>query len=269
MSNELNIFPVNFTKTDETLFIDDPILSIKVINDPNWTEFKTFGYAELEKSFSEENTYAEFSTGIPEMLVAKKKISTKRSFSCQLKQLQPETLAILQNARIESGDLSNYVHIGSDSPTPVQLSIILSGKNYAGKSVELRLRKVLPTTDTLELALGSAEFASMAFNGEVVVDDDPLKTNFDWRAYSEIEATATNTASSDVLTLASANPAITAGDRVYGAGIPDDTSVLTVDTVTITLDKPITSAYAVARAVKFIDPAEMLKSDVAYWILEK
>jgi len=267
MSNELNVAPANFSKNDDNLFLDDPEVWIKVLDDPAWTDFKPFGYAELEKSFSEENGYAEFRTGIPELLIAKKRISTKRTFECKLKQLQPETLAILQTAVIESGTDETYVHIGSEAPTQIKLAMILKGKNNAGKAVELRLRKVLPSTETIKVALGSKEYAALDFKGEVVVDDDPLASNFSWRCNGEISTTATTVSADDDITVASPT-GIVADMLAYGAGIPAGAYVKSLVGSVVTLSAPA-SASADLVPVKFVKREDMLKSDVAYWIFEK
>jgi hypothetical protein len=266
MSNEYNIAPANFAKNDDFLFLDDPEMHIKVLNDVAWTDFKPFGYAELEKSFNTEKKYAEFRTGIPEVLVAKKPISVDRSFECKLKQLQPETLALLQEGVIETGSGENYVHIGSESPTQLQLAIILKGKTLNGKNLELRIRKLIPTVESVKIALGSKEFASMDFKGEVVVDEDPLLSNFTWRCYGEKSTTATTVSANAAITVASAT-GLAVGMRAYGAGIPEGSKILTIVTTTVTLDKNCTAAGTLVP-VKFVDETEMVKSDVAYWICE-
>lgn len=267
MSNELNILPVNFAKNDDYLFLDDPEVWIKVLDDVAWTDFKPFGYAELEKSFNEENGYAEFKTGIPETLVAKKRISTKRTFECKLKQIQPETLAILQTAVIETGATEDYVHIGSESPTQIKLAIILKGKNNIGKNVELRIRKALPSTETIKIALGSKDFASLDFKAEIVVDEDPLTSNFSWKCFGEKSTTATITSGDDDITVASPS-GIVADMLAYGSGIPSGAYIKSILSSTATLSTNATSSGTVVP-VKFVKREDMLKSDVAYWIFEK
>ena len=59
MSNELNIAPANFGKKNEYMFLGDPEVWIKVLDDPTWTEFRPLGLAEIEKTFSIEKEYAE------------------------------------------------------------------------------------------------------------------------------------------------------------------------------------------------------------------
>jgi len=266
MSNELKVLPANFANNDDFLFLDDPEVWIKVLDDTNWTEFKPFGYTALEKSFTEENGYAEFRTGIPETLIAKKKISVKRTIELKIKQLQPETLAILQNAVIESGTGENYLHIGSESPTSLQLAMIIKGKNNVGKKVELYIRKILPSTESIKIALGSKEFAEFDFKGEVVVDDDPLANNFTWRCNGEISTTASTTTASEDITVASAT-GIVADMLAYGAGIPTGTHVESVSSTTVKLSANATATGSTV-AVKFVARADMLKSDVAYWVFE-
>lgn len=266
MSNEYNITPVNFAKNDDFLFLDDPEMHIKVLGDVAWPDFKPFGYAELEKSFNTEKDYAEFKTGIPETLVAKKVISVKRTFECKLKQLQPETLALLQEGVIETGTGETYVHIGSESPTQIQLAIILKGKTLNGKNLELRIRKLIPTVESVKIALGSKEFASMDFKGDVVVDEDPLLNNFTWRAYGEKSTTATTVSADDDITVAIAT-GLVEGMNAYGAGIPAGATIKSIVSTTVTL-----TANAIASGtlvpVKFVDPDDLLKTDVAYWICE-
>ena len=90
MANGLNISPANFDNNSGFLFVDDPQMWIKILDDVSWTEFKPLGYAKIEKTFSIEREYAEFKTGIPETLVDKAVIGVKRFFKCTLSQLQPE-----------------------------------------------------------------------------------------------------------------------------------------------------------------------------------
>lgn len=267
MSNELNVLPANFANNDDYLFLDDPELWIKVLDDTAWTEFKPFGYAELEKSFSEENGYAEFRTGIPETLIAKKRISTKRTFECKLKQIQPETLAILQTAVIETGTGEDYVHIGSEAPSQIKLAMILKGKNNVGKNVELRIRKALPSTETIKIALGSKEYASLDFKCEIVVDDEPLVSNFSWRCNGQVVTTATATLASPDITVNEAT-GVVEGMLAYGDGIPVGTTVKSIASKVITLSANTTKAGTLVP-VKFVTRDKMLSSDVAYWIFEK
>jgi hypothetical protein len=266
MANEYNITPANFARNDDFLFLDDPEMHIKVLGDPAWTEFKPFGYAELEKSFSIDKEYAEFKTGIPETLVAKTAISVKRTFECKLKQLQPEILALLQQAIIEAGSGENYVHIGSEPPTQLNLAVILKGKTLNGKNLELRIRKLIPSPESVKIALGSKEYASLDFKGDVVVDEDPLYNNFSWRCYGEVSTTAGITSADDDITVASAT-GIEVGMYAYGAGIPQGATVSGISGTTVTLSANATATGA-SVAVKFVTAENMLKSDVAYWICE-
>lgn len=266
MSNEYNITPANFAKNDDFLFLDDPEIWVKVLDDVAWTDFKPLGYAEIEKSFNQEKEYAEFRTGIPETLIAKKVVSVKRFFECKIKQLQPETLALLQEGIIETGTGENYVHIGSESPTQIQLSIIIKGKTANGHNLELRIRKAIPTTESVKIALGSKEYASMDFKAEVVVDSDPLVNNFSWRCYGEKSTTCTTTSGDDDITVAAAT-GIVANMLVFGAGIPAGTTVKSILSTTVTLSANATASGTLVP-VKFVAPDDVLKSDVAYWICE-
>lgn len=267
MANELNILPVNFGNNDDYLFLDDPIIYIKVLDDANWTTFKPLGYAELDKSFSQEKEYAEFKTGIPETLVAKKVIGVKRFFKCKIKQLQPETIALLSEGVIDDRTTETYVHIGSEAPTQIQLAIILKGKTENGKQLELRIRKAIPTSESVEIALGSKEYASMEFKAEVVVDAEPLVSNFDWACYGEKSTTASTTSGDDDITVASAT-GLTVGMLAFGAGIPEGASIKTIVSSTVTLTANATATGTLVP-VKFVTEENMLKSDVAYWVFEK
>jgi hypothetical protein len=264
MANEYNITPANFAKNDDYLFLDDPEIWVKVLDDVAWTDFKPLGYAEIEKSFNQEKEYAEFRTGIPETLIAKKVVSVKRFFECKIKQLQPETLALLQEGVIETGSGENYVHIGSESPTQIQLSIIIKGKTVNGENLELRIRKAIPTTESVKIALGSKEYASMDFKAEVVVDTDPLVNNFSWRCYGEKSTTCTTTSGDDDITVAAAT-GIVQDMLVFGAGIPAGTTVKSILSTTVTLSANATASGSTVP-VKFVAPDDVLKSDVAYWI---
>jgi len=266
MSNEYNIAPANFAKNDDYLFLDDPEIWVKVLDDVAWTVFKPLGYAEIEKSFNQEKEYAEFRTGIPETLIAKKVVSVKRFFECKIKQLQPETLALLQEGVIETGSGENYVHIGSESPTQIQLAIIVKGKTANGKDLELRIRKSIPTTESVKIALGSKEYASMDFKAEVVVDSDPLGNNFDWRCYGEKSTTASTTSSNATITVASAT-GLVQDMLAYGAGIPAGATILSILSNAVTLSAAATATGTLVP-VKFVDPDDSVKSDVAYWICE-
>lgn len=267
--NELNISPVDFGNNAEYLFLDDPEIWIKVLNDENWTEFKPLGYAHLEKSFSIEKEYAEFKTGIPETLVDKALISVTRTFTCTIAQLQPETISLISEGIIESEGDTTYVHYGSAAPAALNLSIILKGRTRNGKPLELRLRRCIPTSESIELAFGAQEFAGMQFTAEVLRSDDPLGDNPDWQILGQVVDNATNTEESNDLTLSEENEDIEVGMMVYGDGIPEGSKVTAIDTVTITIDKEITDAYAEAREVKFIDEGKLASTDVGYWLMEK
>jgi len=264
MSNEYNIAPANFAKNDEFLFLDDPEIWVKVLGDVAWTDFKPLGYAEIEKSFKQEKEYAEFRTGIPETLIAKKVVSVKRFFECKIKQLQPETLALLQEGIIEDNVTEKYVHIGSDSPTQIQLAFIIKGKTNNGKNLELRIRKAIPTTESVDIALGAKEYAAMDFKAEVVVDEDPLGNNFTWRCLGEKSTTASIISADDDITVASAT-GLAVGMLAYGAGIPAGATIKTIVSLVVTLTANATASGTLVP-VKFVTPEDSLKSDVAYWI---
>jgi hypothetical protein len=264
--NEYGIMPANFDNSPAKFFLDDPAVYIKVLNDTNWTLFRPLGYAELGKSFSTEKEYAEFRAGIPERLIAKDVVGIKQFFSCQLKQLQPETIAMLQEAVIEDDTGETRVFMGSQQGSPLDVAIILKGKTRDGKSIELRIRKAQPTTESINLALGAKEYASIEFKAEVIVDETPYTTHPDWKCLGEVSMSGTWTDAEQTITVTSST-GVSAGMLVYADGI-DGGVVTEVDGTTITID--ITpSAAGTDAAVKFITEDNLKKSNIAYWIFEK
>lgn len=267
MANELNILPANFENNSEFLFVDDPEIWIKILDDASWTEFKPLGYAHLEKSFTIEKEYAEFKTGIPETLVDKVIIGVKRFFKCKVAQLQPETIAMISDGIVDARTSETYVHYGTEAPTSIAMSIILKGKTRNGKALELRIRKAIPSSDSIEFALGAKEYGGMEFKAEIVRDDNPLVTNFDWHCLGEQITTASTTSASKDITVASAT-GLAVGMYAYGDGIAEGSIVEEVDGTTISLSIAATKTGA-SVDVKFITRENLLKSNVAYWISEK
>lgn len=265
-TNELKILPANFNDGIDKFFLDDPIVLIKILDDTNWTTFKTLGVMEIDKNFSVENEYAEFKTGIPQRTKAKDVISTKTFFEGKIKSVQPETVALLTNSIIETGTGDTKVFMGSEIPTQVFIAIILQGETHDGKQVELRIRKAVLASDSVKIGLGGKDYASLDFKAEVLVDEDPLVSNFDWNVLGEVETTADTTTGSKDITVTSAT-GIVKGQLVYGAGIPAGAVVSDIASLVITLDKAAT-ATATDAAVKFVTAENILKSDVVYWIFE-
>jgi hypothetical protein len=265
-TNELKILPANFNDGIDKFFLDDPIVLIKILDDTNWTAFKTLGVMEIDKNFSVENEYAEFKTGIPQRTKAKDVISTKTFFEGKIKSVQPETVALLTNSIIESGSTQTKVFMGSEIPTQVFIAIILQGETHDGKQVELRIRKAVLASDSVKIGLGGKDYASLDFKAEVLVDEDPLVSNFDWDVLGEIETTADTTADSKDITVTAAT-GIVKGQLVYGAGIPVGSVVSDIANLVVTLSEKAT-ATAVDAKVKFVTAENILKSDVVYWIFE-
>lgn len=265
-TNELKILPANFNDGIDKFFLDDPIVLIKILDDTNWTAFKTLGVMEIDKNFSVENEYAEFKTGIPQRTKAKDVISTKTFFEGKVKSVQPETVALLTNSIIETGQADTKVFMGSEIPTQVFIAIILQGETHDGKQVELRIRKAVLASDSVKIGLGGKDYASLDFKAEVLVDEDPLVSNFDWNVLGEVETTADTTTGSKDITVTAAT-GIVKGQLVYGAGIPVGSVVSDIANLVVTLDKAATATATDAK-VKFVTAENILKSDVVYWIFE-
>lgn len=265
-TNELKVLPANFNDGIDKFFLDDPIVLIKILDDTNWTAFKTLGVMEIDKNFSVENEYAEFKTGIPQRTKAKDVISTKTFFEGKIKSVQPETVALLTNSIIETSQADTKVFMGSEIPTQVFIAIILQGETHDGKQVELRIRKAVLASDSVKIGLGGKDYASLDFKAEVLVDEDPLVSNFDWNVLGEVETTADTVNESEGITVTAAT-GIVKGQLVYGAGIPAGAVVSDIANLVITLDKKAT-ATATDAAVKFVTAENILKSDVVYWIFE-
>lgn len=265
-TNELKVLPANFNDGIDKFFLDDPIVLIKILDDTNWTTFKTLGIMEIDKNFSVENEYAEFKAGIPQRTKAKDVISTKTFFEGKIKSVQPETIALLTNSIIETSTPDTKVFMGSEIPTQVFIAIILQGETHDGKQVELRIRKAVLASDSVKIGLGGKDYASLDFKAEVLVDEDPLVSNFDWNVLGEVVTTADTVTGSKDITVTAAT-GIAEGMLVYGAGIPAGAVVSDIASLVITLDKAAT-ATATDAAVKFVTAENILKSDVVYWIFE-
>lgn len=265
-TNELKILPANFNDGIDKFFLDDPIVLIKILDDTNWTAFKTLGIMEIDKNFSVENEYVEFKAGIPQRTKAKDVISSKTFFEGKIKSVQPETIALLTNSIIESGSTETKVFMGSEIPTQVFIAIILQGETHDGKQVELRIRKAVLASDSVKIGLGGKDYASLDFKAEILVDEDPLANNFDWSVLGEVETTADTVSETNTITVTSAT-GIAKDQLVYGAGIAAGSVVTDVTDLVVTLDKAATATATDAK-VKFVTAENILKSDVVYWVFE-
>lgn len=268
MSNSYGILPAAFDNNANKMFLDDPVILIKILGDPSWTTFKALGYAEVEKTFDISNSYAEFKSGIPQRTVVKNVIESKTSFECKIKQLQPETIALLSQAIVEDKSTEKRVWLGSQLPAQIYMSIILQGNTLDGKQVELRIRKASVSTESLKIALGGKEYVSLDFKCDVLVDDDPLGNNFTWSVMGEIETTATITSGSTDIVVASAS-GLSAGMLAYSAGskLQSDTTIDHLSGTTVTLTKAAVSSGSLID-FKAVSEANSLASDVAYWVFE-
>ena len=103
MANNLNIDTSKFGNDDNYFFLHDPVLYLD-FHDGNGE--KGLGYLDAEKTLRQAQEYAKFQTGIPKQEIRRDIISQELTFEGTLKQLQPETLALIMQRRYSSTDLT-------------------------------------------------------------------------------------------------------------------------------------------------------------------
>src|SRR4030042_1606889 len=163
MANNLNIDTSKFGNDDNYFFLHDPALYLD-FHDGNGE--KGLGYLDAEKTLRQAQEYAKFQTGIPKQEIRRDIISQELTFEGTLKQLQPETLALIMQRRYSSTDLTwNRVIIGSEVPAAVFPSCILIGKTVDAKELRFYIRRLQITAEDLEIILGGDDYASVPFKG--------------------------------------------------------------------------------------------------------
>jgi len=178
MSNSLNINPNNFKFADEYMFLFDPALYIDL---HDGTGVHPLGYLEAQKTWRQSMEYAVFKTGIPETEVRRDLISQEFTLEGTLKQIQPETLALIMQRRIDTSN-ADWVRviIGTEIPPAIFPSAILIGKNVGGRELRLYIRRLQIVAEDIEILLGGNEYASVKFKGIAQRDPAPLTTNPSW-----------------------------------------------------------------------------------------
>jgi len=191
MANSLNIDTTKFGYNDDYMFLHDPALYLDF---HDGTGVHALGYLEGEKTWKQTMEYAVFKTGIPESEVRRDLISQEFSIEGKLKQLQPETLALIMQRRYDDSDANwRRVIIGTEVPAAIFPSAILIGKNVSGSELRLYIRRLQIVAEDIEILLGGKEYASIAFKGLAQRDPEPRTTNPTW-PYNQAYANQDNIA---------------------------------------------------------------------------
>jgi hypothetical protein len=191
MPNNLNITTSNYGRNSDLFFLYDPALYVD-FHDGNG--FLSLGYLEAEKTWRQTVEYAVFKTGIPKSEVRRDVIDQTFEIEATLKQLQPETIALVTQRKYDDTDENfNRVIIGSDVPSPVFPSCVLIGQNVNARELRLYIRRLQITSEDFEVILGGDDYSSVPFKGTAQIDETPLITNPTW-PYNPAEATNDNIA---------------------------------------------------------------------------
>lgn len=178
MANSLNIDTTKFGYNDEYMFLHDPALYLD-FHDGTGTH--PLGYLDAQKTWRQTMEYAIFKTGIPETEVRRDLISQEFTLEGTLKQLQPETLALVMQRRYDdSDDQWQRVIIGTEVPAAIFPSAILIGKNVSGNELRLYIRRLQIVSEDIEILLGGNEYAGVRFKGIAQKDATPNVTNPTW-----------------------------------------------------------------------------------------
>lgn len=178
MANSLNIDTTKFGNNDNYFFLHDPAMYLDFHDGVGEVGL---GYLEAEKTWRQTQEYAQFKTGIPKSEIRRDIIDQEFVLEGMLKQLQPETLALVMQRRYDDSDSTwNRVIIGSETPAAVFPSCILVGKTVDAKELRLYIRRLQITAEDLEIVLGGDEYSSVPFKGTAQRDSAPLTTNPLW-----------------------------------------------------------------------------------------
>jgi hypothetical protein len=272
MANSLGITASSFGNAAGKRFLGDVAVEI-ALHDATTGQSGTFyniGYCDPEKTFSSKRDYIELNTGVPESLVAKDCIKITNSIKTKIKQFQTETFALCMGAEVDSAGTNARVVLGTDLPTALECSIILSGETKDGKDLKLYIRRAQITPETVEIALGSVkEYGTLNFEAAILADEHPLETNWGWPVISEKDS------ADDAASMAGASPVITiaattgwsVGMYVYSAvngflGIIDSIQSNT----SLTLDRNCAAESTVT--IKGVTTANIERDNIAYFEFE-
>ena len=191
MANSLNIDATQFGNNSDKFFLYSPALYIDLHDGDG---LNGLGYLESELAWKSKVEYAVFKTGIPKSEIRRDVIDQEFRLEGVLKQLQPETVALIMQRRYDSDDSTyNRVIIGAIMPTPLYPSVVLIGQTVDGVELRLYIRRLQITAETLDIMLGGDNYSSLPFAGIAQVDDAPSTTNPTW-AYNSTYGTQDNIA---------------------------------------------------------------------------
>ncbi len=270
--NDLNITAANFGKNDNKQFLHDPAAYVKILGDATDINFHCLGYMEMEKTWSQKLEYAVSKTGIPSQTIRKDVVSQEFTLEGNLKQIQPETVALLAQRKVVEGTGFKRVVMGTKVPPIIHLAVALVTQTVDGKEVRLCIRNAQVTAEDLSIALGATEYASLPFKIEALRDEDPLGNNPDWEYIGKGTISGDLTSASATvsgLTLGTIDN-IKVGGRIYGpAGIPTGATVQAVDyssgSETITLSEAATATVDDATIYVELDTPDAEYDNVAFW----
>ena len=178
MSNNLNIDVLRFGKDDDFFHLYDPAVYLD-FHDGNGE--LSLGYLEAEKTWRQTVEYASFKTGIPKSEVRRDVIDQTFEIEGMIKQLQPETIALISQRRVDTSDGTwDRVIFGEHVPSPIFPSCILVTQTVDGLEVRLYIRRLQITSEDLEVILGGDDYSSIPFKGTAQVDSEPDVTNPAW-----------------------------------------------------------------------------------------
>ena len=253
-------------------FLHDPAVYVKLLGDSTDKNFHCLGYMEMEKTWSQKLEYAVFKTGIPSQTIRKDVVSQEFTLEGNLKQIQPETVALLAQRKIVEGTGFKRVVMGTKVPPILNLAVALVTQTVDGKEVRLCIRNAQVTAEDLSIALGATEYASLPFKIEALRDEDPLGNNPDWEYIGKGSISGDLTSASATVSglVLGTIDNIKVGGRIYGpAGIPSGATVQAVDyssgSESITLSEAATATADDATIYVELDAPDAEYDNVAFW----
>ena len=270
MENSLNIAPENFGFDREKMYLDDPAVYIKLLGGGD-DIFRPLGYMEMEKNWAQALEYAEFKNGIPSQTIRKDVISQSFTLDGNLKQLQPETVALLSNRKIVEGDGCKRVIMGTKLPSVLFCSIELVTQTLDGKEVRLRIRYAQITAEDFSIAMGGTEHASFPFKIEALKDDDPILHNPDWDYVGKTSIKADLTTGDPELgsVVFGTIDSVKIGGRIVGDGVPTGATVVRAaygSSPELVMSKPAEGTATGQTLYVEIDSPDIENDNVAHWV---
>ena len=174
----LNIDSTKFGNDSNYFFLHDPAM---YLNFHDGEGDVGLGYLSAEKTIRQTQEYAIFKTGIPKSEIRRDIIDQEFVLEGMIKQLQPETLALVMQRRYDDSDSTwRRVIVGTEVPAAIFPSCTLVGKTVDANELRLYIRKLQITAEDLEIILGGDDYASIPFRGTAQKDETPLTTNPTW-----------------------------------------------------------------------------------------